>query len=254
MTDKLQSLHDAMATIESWKQNGKKIVFTNGCFDLFHAGHVTYLDHARSLGDYLVIGLNSDESVAAIKGPDRPIITHHGRAMVLAGLTSVDLIVLFSEPDPIQVIDAIKPDIHVKGGDYDSPEQLPEYPTVLKHGGTVQILPFLPGFSSSQIISKIGSEPGLFSNNDPTMIVDQWLKKEAYSRDHWQYMTQECLSLEKNKRDKAIERLSDTLKSFHRKYQDAVVKKGNLLAEFLDHAFSKVNWKQIATDMIDNKS
>lgn len=133
--------------------DGKKIVFTNGCFDLLHPGHVEYLCRARDLGDLLWLGLNSDASVQRLKGPSRPINSIEDRARVLAGLGCVDLISGFEEDTPLELISKIKPSIHTKGGDYKK-ENLPEYPLILSLGGEVVILPFLEGKSTTAILEK----------------------------------------------------------------------------------------------------
>jgi rfaE bifunctional protein nucleotidyltransferase chain/domain len=122
------------------KARGRKVVFTNGCFDLLHVGHIRYLHEARMLGDLLVVGVNSDDSVRKLKGPERPIVPEFERLEVLAALESVDYVTLFTEDTPIKLIETIKPDIHAKGGDY-KPEDLPEGEAVRKHGGQVVIVP-----------------------------------------------------------------------------------------------------------------
>lgn len=132
----------------------KTIVFTNGCFDLLHVGHVTYLKDAKKLGDILVVGLNSDESVKRLKGESRPINSQMDRALLLSALNSVDVIVIFDEDTPEKLIGEIKPDIHVKGGDYKE-EDLPEAKIVKSYGGKVKIIPFLDDYSTSNIIDKI---------------------------------------------------------------------------------------------------
>jgi D-beta-D-heptose 7-phosphate kinase / D-beta-D-heptose 1-phosphate adenosyltransferase len=140
--------------IALYRRQGKRVVFTNGVFDLLHAGHIAYLNQAKELGDVLVVALNSDESVRRLKGAARPINTLADRTQVLAGLSSVDLIVPFSEPDPSALIDIVRPDIFVKGGDY-SRETLPEAPLVEHLGGLVQILPFVDDRSTTGIIERI---------------------------------------------------------------------------------------------------
>lgn len=132
----------------------QKMVFTNGCFDLLHPGHLHYLNEAKELGDVLIVGLNSDRSVRQIKGNDRPINDEKFRAEMLIGLKPVDAVVLFDEDTPIQIISIIKPAIHVKGGDY-SITKLPEYETVVSNGGEVKLLSFLDGYSSTNIINKL---------------------------------------------------------------------------------------------------
>lgn len=129
-----------LAKIVSEAQSaGRKVVFTNGCFDLIHVGHVRYLHEARLLGDVLVVGVNSDDSVKRLKGANRPFVPEFDRLEVLAALESVDYVTLFSEDTPIKLIERIKPDIHVKGGDYEA-DDLPEAKTVKCYGGTVVVI------------------------------------------------------------------------------------------------------------------
>lgn len=133
---------------------GKRVVFTNGVFDLLHAGHVQVLEAARALGDALVVGLNTDESVRRLgKGADRPINPLEDRAAVVAALRCVDAVVAFSEDDPSALLAELRPDVHVKGGDYD-PETMPETPIVRGYGGEVVILPLLPGRSTTAMLAK----------------------------------------------------------------------------------------------------
>ncbi len=132
----------------------KPIVFTNGCFDILHLGHLTYLSEARELGNFLWIGVNSDLSVKALKGENRPINSEQDRSIMLASLLFVDAITIFSDATPIPLLELIKPDIHVKGGDYIA-EEMPEYKTIISYGGIVKILPFVAGKSSTNIINKI---------------------------------------------------------------------------------------------------
>lgn len=134
----------------------RPIVSTNGCFDILHIGHITYLCKARSMGNFLWIGVNSDSSVQKLKGDDRPIVEENERAILVASLDFVDAVTIFSEDTPIRLLSLIKPNIHVKGGDYDA-EKLPEYKTVNDYGGTVKIIPFVEGKSTSNIIDKIKS-------------------------------------------------------------------------------------------------
>lgn len=154
MNSKRKSLVDAEAILEKWKAENQKIAFTNGCFDLLHPGHMDYLSKARDLGDILVVGLNSDQSVQRLKGPQRPIQNQDTRAMMLAALAFVDLIVLFDEDTPIQLIDTLKPDILIKGGDY-SISTVVGAKEVLSNGGKVEIIPFLEGYSTTKLIEKI---------------------------------------------------------------------------------------------------
>ena len=132
----------------------KKIVFTNGCFDMPHVGHIRYLSKAKKLGNILIVGLNSDESVKKLKGDDRPINTFEDRAMLLSSLRFVDLVIIFEEQTPENLIKEIKPDILVKGGDYD-PKDIIGYKTVIENGGQVKVLGFHDGYSSSNYINKI---------------------------------------------------------------------------------------------------
>ena len=140
--------------IETLRAAGKRVVFTNGCFDILHHGHIAYLNRAKAMGDVLIVGLNSDASVRALKGPSRPINNEDDRAAVLAALSSVDLVLLFDEPTPTRLIEAIRPDLFVKGGDY-TRETLPEAPLVESLGGEVKILPFLDHRSTTSIIERI---------------------------------------------------------------------------------------------------
>lgn len=132
----------------------KKIVFTNGCFDILHAGHVRYLQAARAFGDCLIIGLNSDASVRALKGEGRPVNGELDRAEVLGALRAVDYVVVFSEPTAERLIGLVKPDVYVKGGDY-TPETLPESKIVAAYGGATKIAPLVEGRSSTNIINRI---------------------------------------------------------------------------------------------------
>ncbi len=140
--------------IHVFREKKKKIVFTNGCFDILHSGHVSYLQKAKTRGDILIVGLNSDESIKRIKGKDRPINTLSDRMHVLSSLSSIDYVIPFSENTPIRLITAIKPDIYIKGGDY-TRETLPETPLVESYGGVVEIIPLVPEKSTTHIIEKI---------------------------------------------------------------------------------------------------
>ncbi len=140
--------------VNTLKQEGKRIVFTNGCFDIIHVGHVRYLKEARELGDVLVVGLNSDISVRTIKGDNRPIVPQEERAEVLSSLKYVDYVVIFGEPDPYNTIAAIKPDVLVKGGDWGI-DKIIGRDIVESYGGKVCTIPFIEGASSSGIIEDI---------------------------------------------------------------------------------------------------
>ena len=137
----------------TWQQNGLEVVFTNGCFDLLHLGHLQYLEAARALGDRLVVGLNSSSSVSRLKGPERPVQDEQTRAALLASLGFVDLVVVFEEDTPAELIKTLRPDVLVKGGDY-SPDQIVGADTVRALGGQVAVLPFLPGHSTTETIEK----------------------------------------------------------------------------------------------------
>jgi len=138
----------------SWREAGLQIVFTNGCFDIIHPGHTRYLREARQLGDLLVVGINSDQSVTDLKGPGRPILGEDERTEVLLSLRSVDAVVPFSEPTPLDLIKAVKPHVLAKGGDW-SVDKIVGREFVEKHGGTVVSLPFQKGLSTSELISRI---------------------------------------------------------------------------------------------------
>ncbi len=140
--------------INNLKSEKKKIVFTNGCFDLLHVGHIRYLSNAKKLGDFLIVGLNSDESVKILKGQNRPINKFEDRAMLLSALRSVDLVIMFEEQTPENLINKVVPNVLVKGGDYDI-EDIAGYHTVIKNGGKVRILDFYKGYSSTNYIKKI---------------------------------------------------------------------------------------------------
>lgn len=137
-----------------FKRHGQKIVFTNGCFDVLHYGHVHYLLQAKALGDILVIGLNSDDSVRRLKGPTRPINGENERAFVLAALACVDYVTLFEEDTPEELIKVVRPDVLVKGGDY-TLDNIVGANFVTQNGGTVTTIPFVEGFSSTRIIEKL---------------------------------------------------------------------------------------------------
>lgn len=143
------------AKLDEWRTQNRKIVFTNGCFDILHVGHVEYLAKARDLGDVMVLGLNTDSSVKRLgKAPDRPINTEDSRAAVLGGLESIDAIVLFDEDTPYELIDFVQPDVLVKGDDY-KPEQIVGYDIVTARGGKVITIPFVQGFSTTGLIEKM---------------------------------------------------------------------------------------------------
>ena len=144
---------------EVLRKGGQKVVFTNGCFDILHAGHVTYLEKARSFGDCLVLGLNSDSSVKANKGPSRPINSENDRVKVVGALKAVDYVVLFGEQTAEALIAKVKPDVYVKGGDY-TLDTLPEAKIVQSYGGQVEFVQMVEGRSTTRIIDKISQQPG----------------------------------------------------------------------------------------------
>ena len=140
--------------LNKYRRAGKKIVFTNGCFDILHVGHARYLQKARRLGDLLVVGINSDTSVKKLKGPGRPVNPEGARAEVLAALSCVDYVVSFSEDTPLKLIERVRPHFLVKGGDW-SKADIVGADAVESYGGHVRTIPFVPGFSSSRTLEKI---------------------------------------------------------------------------------------------------
>ena len=153
---KFRTLEELVALRSAWAAQGKKVVWTNGCFDLLHAGHVRNLRDARALGDVLIVGINSDRSVRQIKGPLRPVVPEADRAEVLAAMESVDYVTIFDQPDPVAAISMLRPDIHCKGADYaDGTRAIPERETVLAYGGEIRFLPLHPGRSTSDLIARI---------------------------------------------------------------------------------------------------
>jgi rfaE bifunctional protein nucleotidyltransferase chain/domain len=151
---KIQTISSSKELLQDLKNLGHKIVFTNGCFDLLHLGHITYLEQAKNKGDFLIVGLNSDASVNRLKGSERPIKDEQSRACILAALSSVDMVIIFEEDTPIDLISALIPDVLVKGGDYKK-ENIIGADFVEDHGGSVEIIPFLYGHSSTELINKI---------------------------------------------------------------------------------------------------
>ena len=146
-----------LIAIEDARAQGEKIVFTNGCFDIIHAGHVGYLDSARRLGDRLVLAVNSDDSIRRLKGPGRPINSLERRMAVLAALEAVDYVVAFDTDTPEPLLEKVRPDILVKGGDY-SVDQVVGADIVKRHGGRVEVLDFVENISTTHIVQKIRSE------------------------------------------------------------------------------------------------
>lgn len=151
---KIFSLPDLLKLIRTWRVTGKTIAFSNGCFDILHEGHIYSLSQAAREADYLIIGVNSDASTKRLKGNDRPINNEHGRALLLASLLIVDAVVIFEEDTPLALINAILPDVLVKGGDYVL-DQIAGAKEVIANGGKVVINPILQGFSTTGIVDKI---------------------------------------------------------------------------------------------------
>ena len=153
------SLHEAILRFGREKRNGCRVVFTNGCFDLLHPGHIETLEKARNLGDALVVGVNSDRSVREMKGEGRPIVPERERAEVLAALECVDAVVIFGEPTPREIVAALLPDVLVKGGDWAS-DQIIGREEVVRAGGRVVSVPVVAGYSTSAIVEKIRNLSG----------------------------------------------------------------------------------------------
>ena len=153
-SDKIKNLPDATEAVQGWKNAGQKVVFTNGCFDLLHLGHVDYLEKARNLGDKLVVGLNTDSSVSRFKGSDRPLQDQNSRARIMASLEFVDLVVFFDEDTPLNLILELVPNVLVKGSDYLA-ENIVGADVVKKSGGVVKTIDFVPGYSTTRIVEKI---------------------------------------------------------------------------------------------------
>lgn len=149
----------AVALRAALRARGKIVVFTNGCFDVVHAGHVRYLAWARAQGDALIVGLNGDASVRALKGPERPIVPFDGRAEVLLALRSVDAVVRFDEKTPVELLAALKPDVHVKSAQYRI-DELPERHVVESNGGRIALAPHVRGKSTTDLVATIRREPG----------------------------------------------------------------------------------------------
>ena len=152
---KILDWHAARRQVQHLQAQGRRVVFTNGCFDLLHVGHVRYLQAARALGDFLIVGLNDDASVRRLqKGPGRPLVPQAERAEVLAALACVDAVVIFSQDTPLELIVFLRPQVLVKGGDY-TLATIVGRPEVLSWGGEVHVIPFVPGYSTSSLIKRI---------------------------------------------------------------------------------------------------
>jgi len=154
MKQKIKTRKGLLRIMKDLKAKGKRIVFTNGCFDLLHIGHVRYLEEAKTLGDVLVVGVNSDTSVRKLKGPKRPILPEEERTEVLSGLGCVDYVTLFNEIDPLKLITSLRPDVLVKGGDW-TKEQIVGRDEVERSGGEVFVIPFVKRASTSNLIQTI---------------------------------------------------------------------------------------------------
>ena len=154
IAQKIMTIDQAKSIISGWKMKGKTVAFTNGCFDILHPGHLFSIGQAAKEADYLIVGLNSDESVKRLKGPDRPINSTESRALVIANLVLVDAVVVFEQDNPYELITTLLPDILVKGGDY-TIENIVGAKEVIANGGKVIINPIVAGFSTTNIIEKI---------------------------------------------------------------------------------------------------
>jgi rfaE bifunctional protein nucleotidyltransferase chain/domain len=152
-SDKIYSKETIKPIVEKWKTEGE-VVFTNGCFDIIHLGHVDYLEKARALGSRLIVGLNTDASVKRLKGPTRPVVDENARSRVMASLAFVDAVILFDEDTPFDLINYVKPDILVKGDDY-TIDKIVGADIVMENGGEVKTVPLVKGYSTTDVISKI---------------------------------------------------------------------------------------------------
>jgi D-glycero-beta-D-manno-heptose 1-phosphate adenylyltransferase len=155
MTERVLTLVELEALRPAWSDGGQRMVFTNGTFDVLHVGHVRYLQAARSLGDLLVVGINSDVSARGYKGPGRPVVPQDERAEIVAALRCVDYVTIFDEPTAEHLVAALRPDIYVKGGDYDGTKPLPEAEIVRAYGGEVRIIPYVAGRSATELIERM---------------------------------------------------------------------------------------------------
>ena len=149
----IKSSLDLQKTIKNWRKNNQKIVFTNGCFDILHLGHIKTLSESKKLGDKLVVGLNNDESVKILKGKNRPVNNNYHRSMMLAALSFVDLVVFFEEETPYNLIKLVLPNVITKGGDYEKKDVIGG-DLILSKGGQINIIPLLPNLSASKLIRK----------------------------------------------------------------------------------------------------
>lgn len=159
MREKIKTKDELQKVLDDLRPRGKRIVFTNGCFDILHIGHVRCLEEAKKLGDILIVALNTDRSIRAIKGPSRPFVPEAERAEILSALACVDYVVTFDEPDPLRLISSLKPHVLVKGGDW-ATEAVVGREVVEKEGGRVVIIPQIEGISTSAIAHRIGKKGG----------------------------------------------------------------------------------------------
>ena len=153
-SDKICDIKEALQRRDAWKQANDQVVFTNGCFDILHLGHVDYLEKARQTGTKMIVGLNSDDSVRILKGPERPVNNQYARARIIASLQFVDLVIVFNEQTPLELITQLMPDILVKGDDY-SIETIVGAKEVMAAGGQVKTIPLVPSYSTTGIIQKL---------------------------------------------------------------------------------------------------
>ncbi|MBR8537158.1 D-glycero-beta-D-manno-heptose 1-phosphate adenylyltransferase [Carboxylicivirga sediminis] len=154
ITNKIKNRSEAQEIVSHWSANGDTIVFTNGCFDIVHRGHIDYLSKAKDKGSKLVLGLNTDASVQRLKGPKRPVVDEQSRAILMAALQFIDLVVFFDEDTPYELIKALQPDVLVKGSDYKA-EDIVGYDILKAKGGKVETIDFVEGFSTTSIVEKI---------------------------------------------------------------------------------------------------
>ncbi|MCT4591517.1 MAG: D-glycero-beta-D-manno-heptose 1-phosphate adenylyltransferase [Carboxylicivirga sp.] len=151
---KIKSREAAVETVKQWEADNETIVFTNGCFDIVHRGHIDYLSKAKDKGSKLILGLNTDASVQRLKGPQRPVVDEQSRAILMGALQFIDLVVLFDEDTPYELIKALQPDVLVKGSDYNA-EDIVGYDILMAKGGKVETIDFVEGFSTTSIVEKI---------------------------------------------------------------------------------------------------
>jgi D-beta-D-heptose 7-phosphate kinase/D-beta-D-heptose 1-phosphate adenosyltransferase len=153
---KVKTLDELIALRTAWSRTGKTVVWTNGCFDLLHVGHIRSFRDAKALGDILIVGINSDASVRAVKGDSRPIVDQTERAEVIAALEMVDYVTIFDESTPVAALSRLRPDIHCKGAEYaDGTRPMPESEIILSYGGKIRFLPFHPGRSTTELVERI---------------------------------------------------------------------------------------------------